>query len=60
MKKDKIYLILLDRKSNKSFKKYFDTEFSKDKFKRRMYYSKRLIVLKDSKNENYDQEKEGN
>ena len=54
MKKDKIYLILLDRKSNKSFKKYFDTEFSKDKFKRRMYYSKRLIVLKDSKNENYD------
>lgn len=54
MKKDKIYLILLDRKSNKSFKKYFDTEFSKDKFKGRMYYSKRLIVLKDSKNENYD------
>ena len=52
MKKDKIYLILLDKRNNKSFIKYFDTEFNKEKFKRKLYYSKRLLILKDSTKEN--------
>lgn len=43
-----IYLKLLDIKTNKSFIKYFETEFEKDKFKRKLRYAKRLIVLYDS------------
>lgn len=44
----KIYLELLDKNTMKSFKKYFECEFDKDKFKRKLKYSKNLIILKDS------------
>lgn len=43
-----VYLILLDLVTKKQFKKYFDTEFQKDKFKRKLKYSNKLIVLEDS------------
>lgn len=43
-----IYLILFDKTTNKTFKKIFDTEFEKDKFRRKLLYSKKLIIKEDS------------
>ena len=40
-----IYLKLLDLKTMKTFKKYFKTEFERDKFIRKLRYSKRLKLL---------------
>lgn len=48
-----IYLILLDLKTMKEFKKTFNTEFEKDKFKIKLRFSNKLVVLKDSTNNNY-------
>ena len=39
------YLELYSKKTNKSFRKYFDTEFERDKFVRKLRYSHNLIVL---------------
>ena len=44
-KESDIYLVLHDLTTNKTFKKYFDTEFERDKFKRKLKFSKKLIVL---------------
>lgn len=41
----KVYLILYDLINNKRFKKYFNTEFERDKFARKLKYSKKLVVL---------------
>ena len=46
--KKKIYLLLYNRETHKQFFKYFNTEFEKDKFKRKLYYSKKLLVIEDS------------
>ena len=43
-----IYLILVDLTTGKQFRKYFDTEFDKDKFKRKLRYSNKLMVIRDS------------
>lgn len=43
--KNKIYLILLDKETNKTFTKYFKCEFDKEKFKRKLRYSKKLTVM---------------
>jgi hypothetical protein len=45
---NKIYLVLYDLKTEKIFKKYFNTEFERDKFKRKLKYSRRLKVLETS------------
>lgn len=50
---DKIYLLIYDYTKDKCFKKYFETEFEKDKFKRKLNYSKKLKVLKDGCNKYY-------
>lgn len=44
MKTD-IYLDLVLIETGKSFRKYFETEFERDKFRRKLKYSKRLRVL---------------
>ena len=44
----KIYLLLYNRESHKQFFKYFNTEFEKDKFKRKLKYSKRIMIIEDS------------
>lgn len=44
MKTD-IYLDLVLIETGKSFRKYFDTEFERDKFRRKLKYSKKLRVL---------------
>ena len=47
--KSKLYLLLMDLTTNKQFFKYFDTEFELDKFKRKLKYSKKLMVIEDSR-----------
>ena len=42
-----IYLKLYDIKTKKTFKKFFDTELERDKFIRKLRYSKKLIIRKD-------------
>jgi hypothetical protein len=44
-----LYLVLFDRTTNKTFKKFFVTEFQMDKFKRKLKYSRKLQVIKDSR-----------
>lgn len=45
----KLYLILLDVTTMKEFKKEFESEFAMDKFIRKLRYSNKLYVLKDSR-----------
>ena len=40
-----IYLDLININTKKSFRKYFNTEFERDKFKRKLKYSKKIIVI---------------
>lgn len=43
-----IYLVIYDYSSDKYFKKYFESEYEKDKFKNRLRFSKKLVVVRDS------------
>ena len=45
---NKIYLVLYNKISKKQFTKYFNTEYEKDKFKRKLKFSKNLIIIEDS------------
>ena len=40
-----IYITIVNLKTNKTFKKYFDTEFERDKYVRRSKYFKNIMVL---------------
>lgn len=42
---NKLYLELYVIDTKKIFKKYFDTEFERDKFTRKLRYSKNLKVI---------------
>lgn len=44
-----LYLLLFDIEHKRQFTKYFDTEFEMDKFIRKLRYSKKLKVVKDSR-----------
>ena len=46
---DEYYLILYDVIKERQFKKYFDTEFEMDKFILKLHYSKKLYIIKDSR-----------
>ena len=46
-----LYLVLLDKKTMRQFRKYFNCEFDMDKFIRKLQYSNKLCVLKDSREE---------
>lgn len=52
--KNKVYLVLRDKINNKIFKKYFKCEFDKEKFKRKLRYSKKLIILEENFTDYYD------
>lgn len=41
----KPYLIIYNAETNKSFKKYFETEFKRDQFARKLRYSNKLSVV---------------
>lgn len=51
---NKLYLLLMDRTTNKQFFKYFDTEFQMDKFKRKLKFSKKLVIIEDSREMIFD------
>lgn len=51
---NKLYLLLQDINSKKQFFKYFDTEYEMDKFKRRLKYSKKLLIIEDSREMIFD------
>lgn len=40
------YLVLYVIDKDYTFRKYFDTEFERDKFKRKLRYSKKLMVVR--------------
>ena len=44
-----LYLVLLDVEHKRQFIKHFDTEFEMDKFIRKLRYSNKLTVVKDSR-----------
>lgn len=46
---NKLYLLLQDLISGKQFFKYFDTEWEMDKFKRKLKFSRKLIIIEDSR-----------
>ena len=45
----RLYLLLQVLGTGKQFFKYFDTEFEMDKFKRKLKYSKRVMLVEDSR-----------
>lgn len=49
----KIYLLLQNIETGKQFFKYFETEFEKDKFKRKLKYSTKIMIIEDSTELNY-------
>lgn len=46
---NKLYLLLQDLMSGKQFFKYFECEWDMDKFKRKLKFSKKLIIIEDSR-----------
>lgn len=40
-----IYLDLIDLDTMKTFRKYFDTEWEREKFKRKLKHSKKIKVI---------------
>lgn len=50
---NKLYLLLMDLTNNKQFFKYFDTEFEMNKFKRKLKYSNKIMIIEDSRDLNY-------
>ena len=52
----KLYLLVINLDTHKQFFKYFDTEWEMDKFKRKLKYSKKLMVVEDSKELNLNYE----
>lgn len=53
----KLYLLLMNRDSKKQFFKYFDTEYEMDKFKRKLKYSQKLVIIEDSREMIFDYDK---
>lgn len=51
---NKLYLLLQDLISKKQFFKYFETEFEMDKFKRKLKFSKKLVIIEDSREMIFD------
>ena len=48
--KSKLYLLLQVIDTGKQFFKYFESEFEMDKFKRKLKYSKKIMLIEDSRN----------
>lgn len=47
--KSKLYLLLQVIDTGKQFFKYFECEYDMDKFKRKLRFSKKIIVIEDSR-----------
>lgn len=57
LKEDSLYLVLYDVLKNRQFRKYFDTELEMDKFKKKLQYSDKIYIIKDSRSVIFDYEK---
>lgn len=55
--KNPLYLVLYDVSKDKQFNKYFDTEYEMDKFKKKLQYSDKIYIIKDSRSVIFDHEK---
>ena len=53
IKRTKLYLLLQIIDTGKQFFKYFETEFEMDKFKRKLRYSKKIMIIEDSRDLSY-------
>ena len=53
----KLYLVLYDVEHDKQFTKYFRCEYDMDKFIKTLHYSKKLYIIKDSREEFLSYEK---
>lgn len=51
---NKIWLLMYNREKHFQFFKYFDTEYEKDKYKRRVKYIKELMIIEDSTDMNWN------
>lgn len=54
---NKLYLLLQVIGSHYQFFKYFESEFDMDKFKRKLKYSNKLIIIEDSREMIFDYDK---
>lgn len=52
-KRNNIFLRLYNLETNKEFVKHFETEFEKQKFKIKLKYSRKLIIVEENDTENY-------
>ena len=57
----KIWLVIKNTKKKFTFTKYFETEFEKDKYKRKVKYIPDLMIIEDSTdiNWNYNWDEKG-
>lgn len=49
MKNNRLYLLLQIIETGKQYFKYFETEFEMDKYKRKMKYSTKVMIIEDSR-----------
>ena len=52
--KSNIYLVIYDRYRKNYYTYYYDTEFEKDKAKRKFYFSTRYTIVEDSTDRFWD------
>lgn len=52
-KRNNIFLRLYDLNTNKEFVKHFETEFEKEKFKRKLKFSRKLMIVEENDTESY-------
>lgn len=50
---EKIWLVVRNTKIDKQYIKYFETEFEKDKYRRKIYHIPYLYIIEDSTDINY-------
>ena len=51
---NKIYLYLMNIETKNTWFKYFETEFEKDKYKRKVRHIKNLLIIEDSSDMNWN------
>ena len=53
MRNKRLYLLLQIIETGKQFFKYFETEYEMDKFKRKLRYSSKIMIIEDSRDLDY-------
>ena len=51
---NKIYLYLMNTETKRRWYKYFETEYVKDKYKRKVCHIKNLLIIEDSSDMNWN------